>query len=853
MEDKIFKTSLAKENWESKYKYGNETPLETQIRVAKALASIEEKKEYWEDKFLKTLVKFDENGDAIGLKCTPGGRITANAGTDYKNATLFNCFINGPVKKASLNYVREIPGTDEKINCSLTSSETPDNLMNIFLTILEQAETLKSEGGYGINFDFIRPRGTIIKGVGVKHPGIVEYMKVWDQVATCIVKGDNDGYKDTLKNYLDDNQIDQIKKKIKAMPRKGAMMGVLSIWHPDIEEFVRAKQTPGTLTKFNISVLVDDKFMKAVEENDFYELKFNGEVHKKVKAKELYELIMKSTYNRAEPGILFYDAMQKNNPISYLGDNNATNPCGEISGNPITSTTCLLGSINLTQYVDKNRQFDFETYIEDVKVFARMLDNVNDLSSLPLPQYHWAVKNIRQYGMGLNGLGSALYMMGVKYNSQEALDFVKKLLILRENHTWQTSALLAKEKGKFPMYNKKEFLNTDFYKQADYLWDETKQLIEKHGVRNAKTSTNPPLGNTSVICDMVSNGLEPIFMNEYERTIITHIWPEGLNTENVKDKLKPIKAGDADCWKGEYTGKIYYFEPHNRGLCIIEPVRDYGYQWVMDNFPQDIKNGEKYLITTEKLEVEDHLNIQELFQKYCNQSVSKTVNLPNDYSFKKFKELYFDGWKKGLIGLTTYRDGSMEAVLSKVEEAKDEERVVVESIKLPDELVNGNLYKIKKEGSKFYLHFSYLPDDSNKIWPVALFITTNNPGYDSIVCNRAAKMLKQLALDQGIPELIVEKQFDKTKDDLPHMKISKMISLNLRHNVKIIDIISSLKEIEGDNISSLLTAIRKFLAKHVKNGEIDEKTKCPKCNVKGKMVYGSGCTTCMECGFSGCN
>lgn len=1207
----MFKTTLAYENWESKYRYGDETPVQTWERVARTLAAVEKKPEDWYDKFLKTIVKFNEDKQPIGLKCTPGGRITANIGTKFKGATLLNCFISGPVSGATIKYTRKTIDGFISYPVEINTPESPDDLVNIFLSIMEQAKTLASEGGYGMNFDWIRPRGSLIKGTGIKHPGVVAYMKVWDAVAECIVKGDKDGYSDKLRNYLKSEEaVVEIKDTLKKMTRKGAMLAALSVSHPDIEEFIRAKQQSGVLTKFNISVLIDNAFISAVESDDFYEQKFNGVVIKRVKARALYDLIMESTYNRAEPGVLFYDNLQTNNPISYLGNLNCANPslrkgtrivtdsgleeiqnlenkkfkiknlngtwedaecflsgknktlykislsnnnevycteehkwpvltvgggwakqytrnlrsgdvlpfpsavnnylnyndeltrdegfmlgwlygdgwihtdnqrheygfmfnrkeryiakkvldivntlkpdkssinndrdgnfvfqissevfhtlmvskygviskeegfprciwesnlnfihgfldgllssdgfvsqpvmkrlslttskekmaydycdllgflgvkttkykrstkkvifpnkknynkeytrfdihthgrnvldlgndfylthidkqkrlkniintcsnfnkidfnrvrivsvektelqedvwdirvfddthcfrissaitgnCGEVGGNPLLTTVCLLGSPNLTQYVDIINgvpTFNWDEYIEDVKTFSRMLDNVCDLSNAPLPSYEWAIKNIRQFGMGINGLGSTLMMLGIKYNSPEAIAFTKKICSLKENLTWQTSALLAKEKGVFPAYNKEKFESTAYFK-SDRITEETKALMRKYGVRNGKTTTCPPAGTTAIICDNTSNGIEPVYKLDYERKAIVSSWPTGLTAENVKSVLEYHKKKDFEYWEGEFDGKKYYYEPHNRGLCEVTVVRDYGYQWLLDNFPN--KDHSDYLVTTKDLTVEDHMAIQETLQYYNNQSTSKTINLPNKYPFADFKKLYIEGCKRGLVGLTTYREGSMESVLSSIETAIENKEIIKRDIKLPSEFINGPTKVIKREGMKFYIHFSYLPEDTKMTHPVCIWIYTNSEEKGaSVICNKASRELAKLSLKCGIEQKLVVEAIEKCKNDYPHNRLGRMISLCLRHNIPREDILVTLKGIEEDRISSVLTAVKKFIGETIKDGTVLKGIKCPNCG-GDNMVMQAGCYSCNDCHSIGC-
>lgn len=1213
--DGIFKTSLAKENWETKYRYDNETQLGTQIRIAKALASVEKNPERWEEKFLRTLVKFDENGRAIGLKATCGGRITANIGTSYKGTTLLNCFINGPPTNASIEYERKTPNGLVTIPVKMKTSDSPDSLSNIMLALLEQAETLKSEGGYGIDFSWIRPRGSIIKGVGIEHPGVIHYMTIWDRVAEVIVAGNSDGYKATLKDYGIRNK--SVSAKMKKMARKGAQMASLRIDHPDIEEFITAKQKSGALTKFNMSVVITDEFMNAVKNDDMFDLRFNGTVYKTVKATELYELIMKSTYNRNEPGVLFYDNMQSNNPLAYLSEVNTTNPCvagdnwiftkdgprqvlklkenkfktivngkeydstpfwssgvksvyllqtkegyslkltndhklvkrkylsrytnedtktkacdftvgdyivlsnqnnvswtgngtydegwlvgeivgdggynpdkyaaylrfwgrtssamikkaseiitqideehtktypflgvektekpdnkrkiqsklldticekyilpetkdlkpeieetssdfyrgfisgffdadgtvqtsekgidkgvsirlsqsnldklyvvqrmlarlgiistvfknrrveqermmpdgkggeqlynclanhevsiakqnmikfrdvigfndpekmeklntvissykrkpkkedfvatfesltyigeeevfdctvddvhvfdcngivtsncGEVVGSPYMTTVCLLGSLNLPAYVRNDRTFDFDSYTEDVQTFARMLDNVNDLSGAALPAYEWAIKNIRQYGMGINGLGSCLYMMGIKYDSKEGFDFAEKISYLKEEYTWKTSALLAKEKGPFTAFSG-GFLTTNWFTNFTKIPDYVKTLIKENGVRNGKTSTNPPLGNSSIICDLVSNGIEPIFCHEYFRTRILDKWPEGLNIDNAKTVLKKVKIGNSILWEGDYNGNYYVYEPHNRGLCIKEPVRDYGYNWVLENYPNDISDKNDYLVTAGSISVYDHVEMQAVHQKHINQSISKTCNINSDYPYEDFKDLYFKAWEKGLIGFTTYRDGTMESVLSKVEKRE----IITKDLKLPNKFINGPMEVIKKEGIKFYMHFSYHPDDQNMKFPIAFWLHTNNMEGEIKQHNPAVKVLFQLLEDNKIDKDLLDLQREKMKEDSGYRRVSKMISMCLRHNIPIEDIVNALHKLEDVFVVDTIYAVRKFLMGHVSDGTEVKGMSCPECKSES-LEYSGGCVKCLDCGWSGCN
>lgn len=845
--DKIFQHPISYNNWKSKYMATpDELPYQTFRRVAKAVASVEGKnKEKYEKEFFNLMVSSritdDNKLELNGLKFTPGGRITSNAGTSNGKATLMNCYGTGPVTGANINYTRKYKAGEYNVN--LETDDTPDDLINIFLTIAEQAKTLAAEGGYGINFDFIRPRGSIIKGTGVEHPGVVSYMDIWNATAECIVKGNNDGYQDKLVNYLSDEEKRLIMLAVKE-PRKGAMMGSLSVWHPDIEEFIKAKVQYNKLNKFNISVMADNKFLEAIINDDLYDLHFDGVVYKRVKARDLYDLIITSAYNTGEPGILFYDNIIDGNPIEYIDTANSTNPCGEIPTTPNLTTVCLLGSLNLTKYIHSNI-FHWNEYVNDIFTAVRFLDNVNDLSYQPLPQYDNSVSQLRQIGLGINGFGSACVMLGMNYNDNEAYEFMSKLSEYRENYAWQASALLAKEKGVFPLYDKDKFTNTKYYKNKD-LWSETRKLIEEHGVRNAKTTTIPPLGNSSVICGNISNGCEPIFSLQQERFIMTS-FPEGLNMDNVKSKLKKFKDHDFEYWRGEFNGKEYYYEPHNRGLCEVVSWNDYSYEF--------IKNGDKKItpnnvVTTRDLTAIEHLKMQAVAQKYCNQSISKTINIPAEYPLDDLKNIYIEGWKMGLIGMTTYRDQSRGSVITELKDAAETGNIIKHEVKLPETFLNGPTHKIKREGMKFYIHFSYYPEDTDMRNPIAIWIITNQTG-EAKACNKACNSLEKLAKECGIPVGTINKMKDESKGDKPHNKLARMISLNLRHGVPREDILVSLTGIEGDNVSTLLTAVRKFIGKTIDDGKGLVGIKCPNCGGTNLKME-SGCFTCADCDYAGC-
>lgn len=387
--------------------------------------------------------------------------------------------------------------------------------------------------------------------------------------------------------------------------------------------------------------------------------------------------------------------------------------------------------------------------------------------------------------------------------------------------------------------------------------------------------------NSSFLCDYVSNGGEPIYSLDVSRKVSISKWPEGLSSDNIKNILTVRKIGDAEIWEGNYNGVEYYYEPHNRGLCEVKILRDYGYQWLLDNFPETLINNKAIVSITKprfediefqvnkvacgkqlkfsddfkynEIMVDDHLNIMEQVQYYNSQSTSKTVNVPKDYSFEDFKSLYIKGWKLGLIGLTTYREGSMESVIedaSNISKKVEKVQEIKKDIKLPKQFLNGDTKIIEKEGMKFYIHLSYLPDDVDKLYPIGIWITTNHKG-EVKNANKACKKLVELVKKFEIDQNIIDSTWDKCIGDSAHNRVARMISLCLRHNIPRDEILVALNGIDGDNVSTLLSAIRKFISGTIADGVKLKNIKCPQCN-SDNLVMQSGCHICLTCGYSGC-
>lgn len=838
-----FHDEFSKEVFEQTYGQRGEDINEMFDRVAKDLASVEltkELREEYELKFREMLNNF---------KFVPGGRILSNAGLNLKGTTYINCFVSGP--------------------------QTPnvDSMEGIMNELKRQAVILKSEGGYGFCANFMRPKGSYIHGIANESPGSVKMLDMWDTQSEVITAGSG-----KISN----------KKNAKQKIRKGAQMVTMSIWHPDIIEFITAKQTPGRLTKFNMSILITDEFMEAVENNYPWKLEYpnyeeypkeyneywNGNLDDWKKrgyttityrqfdnANELWDIIMESTYNRNEPGVLFVDTINRMNNLWYCEHINATNPCGEqilpIGG------VCLLGSLNLTQFVNEEyNDFDYEKLGEIIPIAVRFMDNVNDRTYVPLDEQRKNLKEKRRIGLGMMGYGSALMMLKIRYGSEKALNLTNKLMRFISNKAYESSSYLAKEKGSFELYNREKYLNGNFVKGLN---KETLDLINKYGIRNSHLLSIQPTGNTAVTANNVSGGLEPLFMLEYTRTSMFPYPPKELdlpkrvNWNELKfetnyleknfsfDKKggentewEWIKEGDENLLRTYYKVNGYTWKyDKNRGLLRETEVKDYSLRNLQER--GEWEANAEWNATAMSLTDLDHTKTMEVISKYICSSCSKTINVPYEYPYEDFKQIYKNAYKSGTIkGVTTYRTGTMTFVLS--ETKKKESKFP----KQRPEVLECDINSIKTNNDHWVVLVGLFNDK-----PYEVFAVKQNKIY---ITNKLKKgnLVKKKINNKSVYNLetdyfVIDNLRSHFESD-EQVALTRVISIALRNETSIDDIYQQLVICDG-TVGSFAKSIARTLSKYV--SDIKEK-KCPECNDMNGLQFQEGCIKCKNCTFSKC-
>ena len=477
------------------------------------------------------------------MRFLPAGRVQ-NAMGSKRITTAFNCFVSGIIE---------------------------DNMKSIMKRAAEAAETMRKGGGIGYDFSRLRPRGDHINSLDSQSSGPVSFMGIFDAVCQTIASSGH---------------------------RRGAQMGVLRIDHPDILDFIRAKRNSDKLTGFNISVGITDAFMEALDNDTDYELLFDGVVRGTLSAQMVWDEIMNSTWDWAEPGVLFIDRIQEMNNLWYCETIEATNPCGEQPLPP--QGACLLGSFNLVKYLDEsngNYTFNFTQFKKDIPHVVRAMDNIVDRTIYPLKEQSDEAKAKRRMGLGVTALANAGELLGYPYASKEFLNWSEKVFSCLRDNCYRASALLAKEKGAFPMY-RPEYLKSNFIRT---LPASVKKDIREYGIRNSHLTSIAPTGTISLVADNVTGGIEPVFSHYYDRTIQTFNGPR------------------------------------------VERVEDYAYARGVEGR------------TSSDISVQDHLAVLLLSQHYVDSACSKTCNVGDDVSYEDFKQVYVDAWKGGAKGCTTFR------------------------------------------------------------------------------------------------------------------------------------------------------------------------------------------------------
>ena len=825
-----FTNEFSEKVWKETYKFHTDEDInDTHLRVAKDLASIEKEPEYWTEKFLDILENF---------QFVPGGRITSNAGTGLTGTTLVNCYISG------LRGVKQ------------------DSIDSIIGEIRRQMLILKSEGGYGIYIGTLRPRGSFIHAIANESPGVVKFLDIWNTVSDVITSGSG---------------LKKSNKKGKDKIRKGAMLVSLGIEHPDIEEFITAKQIPGRLTKFNMSVLVSDEFVDAVDNHKPWNLEFPDyeklfeegkrdvynnfwdgnlkkwkqagypvKVYKQYKdANELWDLVMTSCFNRNEPGVLFVDTINRLNNLAYCEFIATCNPCGEIPA--ATDSVCVLGSLNLTQFIDLDKKdWDYEKLGKVIPVAVRFLDNVNDVTRVPLEEHKKSLRDKRRVGLGILGYASALMMMKVRYGSDHAIEVTEKLMSFIVNQAYQASSHLAKEKGTFLLYTE-EFLQSNFIKNLSV---ETINLIKQSGIRNSHLLAIAPTGNSSVFANNVSGGLEPIYRPDYIRTTIQSCPPTGLDVPHNTDwKSKKFESDSVWTWQKEgdenilvikHNDEVWKFD-QGRGLCKEVPTSDYSVEVLRKKNEWD-PNAE-WAVCIESLSIDEHLGAMEVFAKYVDQSISKTINLPNDYSYKDFKSIYLKAHKTGVIkGCTTYREGTMTNVLSSKSTSTEGGIKKTIAPKRPQSLPC-DIHQITAAGKKWIVLVGLYDNDPYEVFAFQMKNVALPAKIKKGTLSKVRGNGYNLECEDGWVLSDLKELFESDE----HEALTRLISTSLRHGADIEFVVAQLMKSKG-TVVSFGRAVGRTLKQYIKEYK---NLKCISCNsVNVKLI--ESCSKCLDCGYSGC-
>ena len=735
-----FDVALAEEIWTAKYRFrtgngaGDGSFIETADRVAKAIAGAEvpELLEPWQAKFRDAVAE---------MRFIPAGRVLAGAGTD-RSVTLFNCFVMGMI---------------------------PDSLDGIFEHLRQAALTMQQGGGVGMDFSTIRPAGSPVRGVGAEASGPLTFMDCWDSMCRTVQS---------------------------AGQRRGAMMGCLRIDHPDIEAFIDAKRDPLRFRNFNLSVLVTDAFMAALGSDSDWPLGFNGETIRTVRARDLWERLMRATYDVAEPGVIFVDRVNSQNNLAHCETISASNPCGEQMLPPYGA--CLLGSINLARLVAnpfENGALDEGQLAELTHTAVRMLDNVIDISRYPLPEQEAEAKAKRRIGLGITGLADALLFCGASYGSSEAVALTRHWLGIIKREAYRASALLAAEKGPFPAYDP---VMLDRPNLAD-LDVETRSLIEEHGLRNGCLTSIAPTGTTSMLAGNVSSGIEPVFAFSYRRKILQ---PDGTRRE--------------------------------------ERVEDYAMR-VWRQLKGDASPPGELFVSAQTLSPSDHLTMQAAAQALIDSSISKTVNCPEDISFEAFADIYVEGYHLGCKGLTTYRPNAVTGSVLSVAEPPRRTPTSEEALAPRADQLHGTTYKLKwpESAHAVYVTINDVELEEGERRPFEMFINSKN--------------MEHYAWTLGLTRMISAVFRRSAEVSFVAEELKAVFDprggawMQGRYVPSLLAAIGDILERHLGGLLPQPVPANAFAA----SGTGKAMPQCPQCGASA-LVKVEGCNNCLDCGYSKC-
>lgn len=752
-----FKQEISRDIFFTKYAlHGEKSVEDVLLGVAEEVAGIEREAGRWKDVFFAMM----RDGYFI-----PGGRILANARPGGLLKNYNNCFTIG----------------------------VEDSIEGIYNSLKEDALISKMGGGVGINFSKLRPLGDGLSKGG-EASGVVSFMKVFDASAKVIHTGGS---------------------------RRSAHIGLLSIGHPDVEEFIRAKQGDinKELTQFNISVVVPDSFMEAVEKDGDWNLGFGGKTYKSVKARDLFDRLAEHAFTHNEPGLFFIDTVNRFNNGYKDFSIDVVNPCGEIVMPPYS--LCCLGALNLTSFVrdpfKKNAGFDFEKMGEIIGHSVRFLDNVLDVTDYPLEKIETMSKKWRRIGLGFTGLADVFVMMGLTYGDEGSRRLSHRIGSCLRDSSYMASANLAEEKGSFPNFAWDRVKDGAF---MSALPEEVRKLIAAKGLRNINLNTCAPTGTISLtLGDNCSSGIEPIFSLEYRRRVRSADM-EGFHEESVEDYAYLLYK--------EVTGNgAKNVKRHESDRVSAQP------------------SGElpPYFVTTFDIDPDKGVEIQAIFQEYIDQSISKTANLPENYGFEEYKKLLFKAWKQGLKGFTSFNPkGSMEGILKKSGGNRDEAKR-----KRPSEL-RCDIHSVKIEKDSYTVLIGTFDDGM----PYEVFAgksDLNLPAGQGVI-HKMKKGRYDLILNGGGRETVIT-DIVKSFANKDYATLTRFVSMGLRHEVDIQFIVEQLQKDEG-NIYSFEKVIARVLKQYIKDGEAKASHICSQCGGRN-MAYVEGCLTCKDCGYSKCN